>query len=147
MSKEYKIKFHKKGLSLKDGTDKYEVRTKGEGQTVKFDDKVKDGGTAEGPVELEFKKESESTWTPWTVEKENVKYAETTFFKGVKITKKQLKSDAELKEELPQAGVGFFASKRWPFWAVVAVVVLSLIGLIWWWIASRRKEDKEEESL
>ncbi|CAG8444208.1 16925_t:CDS:2, partial [Cetraspora pellucida] len=75
-------------LNLKDGTDKYEVRTKnGEAQTVKFDEKVKDGGTAEGQVELEFKKESE-----------------------------------KLKEELPQAGVGFFKSRRWPFWAVVAVV-------------------------
>ncbi|CAG8682835.1 14611_t:CDS:2, partial [Racocetra persica] len=49
------------GLNLKDGTDKYEVRTKnGEAQTVKFDDKVKDGGTAEGQVELEYKKESEN---------------------------------------------------------------------------------------
>ncbi|CFW93454.1 protein of unknown function [endosymbiont DhMRE of Dentiscutata heterogama] len=147
MSKEYKIKFHKKGLNLKDGTDKYEVRTKGgEGQTVKFDDKAKDGGTAEGQVELEFKKESESNWTTWTVEKENVKYAETTFFKGVKITKKQM-GTLELKEELPQVGVGFFASKRWPFWTIAGGIVVGLLLLIWWWIASRRKEDKEEESL
>ncbi|KLL04240.1 MAG: hypothetical protein MRERV_26c001 [Mycoplasmataceae bacterium RV_VA103A] len=149
-NKEYKIKFHKKGLSLTSGEDKYEVRTKDhKDQVVKFAADAKNDSTAEEGIKLEYRKDGTSDkWEELTVDKGDIKYQDTFWFRGVKITKKQLKSGTELKEEVqPWAGVGFFKSRKLPFWAIVFVVALLLIGLIWWWVVSSRKEDKEEESL
>ncbi|CAG8847718.1 21037_t:CDS:2, partial [Racocetra persica] len=53
-------------------------------------------------------------------DKGDIKYQDSFWFRGVKITKKQLKSGVELKEEVqPWAGVGFIKSRKLPFWAVV----------------------------
>ena len=140
---EYKINFHNTGLKLSKGDGEYEVRTKGGKEvTVKFKDDVKKGDKSE-EIELEYKKKDEEKWKTWKVEAE---YEDSTFSRGIKIAKKELESGKELKEEI-KPGIGFFKSKKWPFWTIIVVVILAIVGLIWWWIASSRKEDKEEESL